>query len=235
MIVIIGGMYRSGSTFTFNVVRELLQSDGTIETYAWLKTVDSATIYKQSVTKHVIIKTHEPDDLTYALIKLNAVKTICTLRKPEDAIASHRRVFSVPIEEAARLAKDWFAWYLPIKQNALNINYKTIDQYPLIAILKIQWFLFNKLNLNLAWRICKAYRKKNLKVKFDQLKLSDETWDAGFTYFDKTTFFHRKHISSIRSESARDLMSEDEIKIIRNMLSNVLDEDGNLALTDKHF
>ena len=39
------------------------------------------------------------------------------------------------------------------------------------------------------------YNRSSLKAKYDALINDEDTIDIGFSYYDKETFFHRRHIS----------------------------------------
>jgi len=110
MIVIIAGMPRSGSTYTFNVVRELLLLDGDRET-SWVTTNDFSGSMRDSSGKHLIIKSHHPDEIMRKLISLNAAYFICSIRKPEDAVVSWMRTFNATLDESIDVLKDWFLMY----------------------------------------------------------------------------------------------------------------------------
>ncbi|MFZ1317752.1 MAG: hypothetical protein WAQ56_00305, partial [Candidatus Nitrotoga sp.] len=71
MIAIIAGMQRSGSTFSFNVVRKLLEARGGV-------TVFSTDAFDEALdasmdSSNLIIKTHAPDHLTNLLLKKNVL------------------------------------------------------------------------------------------------------------------------------------------------------------------
>lgn len=55
MIVAVGGMYRSGSTFSFNIIREILSSFGSVVTLS-----DNSLPNELVTQEHLIIKVGYP-------------------------------------------------------------------------------------------------------------------------------------------------------------------------------
>ena len=98
MIVFIAGMPRSGSTFSFNIVRRLLEARGSV----YQEPTDDilGALERAGDATHLLLKAHQADDVTLALIKIGAVKAVCTVRKPEDAIASWMTTFGFTLAES---------------------------------------------------------------------------------------------------------------------------------------
>jgi hypothetical protein len=226
VIVIIAGMYRSGSTFTYNVTRELLLNSGHVDCYA-ADTFDELLMHTPN-QNHVLIKTHQPSDLMTRLIMHGGVKCISSTRKPEDAIASWMHVFNDGLDHSISIMSAWLHWYMPLSNRLLNIQYQTIDNFPYLATLAIQWHLFKRINPITAYKVTRKYNKKKIKDVLDTLTESKNTQSTGFSYYDKTTFFHRKHISSIKSAPANERLTIEQIELIREKLSTFVDSSGNL-------
>lgn len=231
MIVTIGGMYRSGSTFTFNVVREILCEMGSTFTIPDNSLENALKLAVDS--EHLIIKSHAPDQLITSLIAKKAILCICTYRKPEDAIASWLRVFGGTLDATITITKSWLEWHSKAFNTTLNIPYDLIEQDPLNAIYKIQQYLTGLENVDKASVLTEKYQKTALKEKFDLLQQTENTTDLGFTYYDKETFFHRRHISSVKSISALEEFSQNEIAYIRDQLNEFVDIDGNYELRNR--
>lgn len=193
MIVVIGGMIRSGSTFTFNIVRELLARQGSVEIAA-ANTI-AHSILAQSNEQSFILKTHEPDNNVINLIKNGIVPCICTIRNPEDAVASWMNTFGFSLEHGIISLKTWYSWYSEVVNKVLTINYQIIELQPRIAIKLIIEFLGMESNEELIDMLEKKYNRLSLKEKYDVLTNNESTVDIGFSYYDMETFFHRRHIS----------------------------------------
>lgn len=226
MIAIIAGMQRSGSTFSFNVVRELLETRGGV-------TVFSTDAFEEALnasvnSKNLIIKTHAPDHLTNLLLKKNTLPCICTIRKPEDAIASWMRTFEFSLEESVAAYKGWLAWHRQMSKHVLNIDYGEIERMPLLVVLKIGRYLVRDIKINEVIRIWWRFRKSAVYKSTQRLqKDAHEIADIGFSYYDKTTFFHRRHVSSLEMTSAHEVLTQQQIAFVRHELREYVDAAGN--------
>lgn len=226
MIVIIAGMQRSGSTFSFNVAREILDARGGVA-IASTDSIEDA-LGESGVLSNAIVKSHAPDHLTNLFLKKKALKCICTIRKPEDAIASWTRIFGFSLENALAAYKEWLSWHRRMSKFALNISYDEIEKAPLLSVLKIGRYLVNDISIIEVVRIWWRFRKSAVYKATQNLdKNSTNTVDVGFSYYDKKTFFHRKHVSSLKAIHADQVFLPEQIALIHRELSEYVDENGN--------
>ncbi len=226
MIVLIAGMQRSGSTFSFNVVRELLAARGSTATIATNSTVDA--LEEGGACDHLIIKSHVPDQLADILIRIGAIKCICTIRKPQDAISSWMHVFGFNLLETVAMIKQWLRWHEKICEYVLNIGYENVDRYPVFAVYRICRYVVRDASIAECLKIWWRYRKSEVKKRTDNLSSADpDVKDIGFSYYDKDSFFHRRHISVQTSKRAEDLLSGEELSYIRSELRDLTDSVGN--------
>jgi hypothetical protein len=216
MVVVIGGMIRSGSTFSFNIVKEILAQTGTVE-ISFANSIDSS-VFSRADNQHFILKTHSPDEDILARIKNSSLHCVCTIRRPEDSIASFIRTFGFPLELGIESVKHWFDWYHPVSNLVLSIDYGIIDLQPRLAIAKIVEYIGLGGNEALAEALAERYEKSTLKTRFDSLTNDERTVDVGCSYYERETFFHRRHISSLNSRSAALDLSPIQIDQIRNEL-----------------
>lgn len=225
MRVLICGMIRSGSTFSFNAAREILSESGRVST----STEDSFDEWvDESSFEHFISKSHVPNPQVTDEIRKGIVKAICTIRRPEDAIVSFQRAFGTGIEHSIQHVSDWLQWYSSIHSHLLTIDFDAIEAAPVSAVLKIDEFLSGRGDPDRAARIAAAYEKAALKERLDALQEGVHTINIGFSYYDKVSFFHRRHISSVVSCSAAELISGEELSRIRDALKKFADSSGNL-------
>lgn len=226
MIIVIAGMQRSGSTFSFNVVREILESRGSVKvvsTNSLLEALDS-----DLNSDHLIIKTHAPDELMNILIAKKAIKCVCTYRKPEDAVVSWMKVFGFSLDESVRTIASWLEWHSLMCRNVFNLPYGDIDKWPLLAIYRIGKALVGGLSWLEVIRIWRRYRKKIVKIETEHLPESGASIsNIGFSYYDTQTFFHRRHISSMESIPADQQLTYEELMQVRYGLRNYTDSLGN--------
>jgi hypothetical protein len=226
MIAIIAGMQRSGSTFSFNVARELLEARGGVTVFSTDAFEEALNASKNS--SNLIIKTHAPDHFTNLLLKKKAIPCICTIRKPEDAIASWMRTFEFSLEESVAAYKRWLAWHSQMSKHVLNIDYHEIERTPLLVVLKIGRYLIRDIKINEAIHIWWQFRKSAVYKRTQGLQRdTQEIADIGFSYYDKTTFFHRRHVSSLKATSANEVLTQLQIALVRRELREYVDAAGN--------
>jgi hypothetical protein len=92
---------------------------------------------------HLLLKGHEADEVTLALTKLGAIKSICTVRKPEDPIASWMSTFSFTLEESIHAMSAWLRMFSVIRTYALIVPFDEIDREPRSAAWKIARYIFD--------------------------------------------------------------------------------------------
>ena len=216
MIVVIGGMVRSGSTFSFNIVREILSRKGVVN-FASANSLDQL-IFDATDHAHFVLKTHAPDAPTLTGILEGVLPCICTIRAPEDAIASWMETFGLPVENGIAMVKQWLSWYSCVSDRVLTLNYQTIETQPRSAIKEIAEFLEINCDNDFVDSLNEQYNKAMLKRHYDSLARDESTIDLGFSYYDKSTFFHRRHISSIETRIATATLSPEELDFIRTEL-----------------
>jgi len=73
MLVLINDMPRSGSTFSFNVVRDILTRRGSV---TWFAADQVELGVLESGTENVIVKSHNPNALGIRLVQTGAMKGI---------------------------------------------------------------------------------------------------------------------------------------------------------------
>jgi len=224
MIVVVAGMYRSGSTFSFNVVREMLEARGGATSIS-SNSLD-ATILNNVERAHVVLKGHMPDPQCVELIRAGSAMCICTYRKPEDAIESWVQAFGFDVERSLELVRQWLTWHRSIVNHATNIRYEKLDRAPLSVIMEIQRKLFQVGNVTEALALRWKYDKTAIKNAYDNLVESETTTNIGFSYFDSKTLFHRRHVTSLGSHVAA-VMDEATICRIRDELREFVDAAGN--------
>jgi hypothetical protein len=217
MIVLIGGMYRSGSTFAFNIVREILNANGISTSLEKLE--DAIELAEHP---NLLLKSHTPDDLTSKLIKLGGVKCICTYRKPEEAISSWMNTFGFTLEQSVEYMKQWIEWHRTVKHVVLNVPYEKIENSPFHAILDMQTYLTGRLNIASSLKLRFKYDKRRLRKIYQSLPEGQETESVGFSYYDKETFFHRGHISQ-----AAHKLTEEQAEVVRDAFRQFSDAHGN--------
>lgn len=223
MIVLVAGMYRSGSTFAFNVIRETLETRGGVAAHAG-DSLRPGMVAPGS--PNLILKSHAPDLLCTDLVRAGAIRCVCTFRNPTEAIASAMLAFGFSLDDSLELMGNWLAWHRSVAPHCLNVDYVDIDRRPLSVILRLQRWLVGAPRPMLAWRLRRTYDKRRVKDRYDALPMTDAVVDGGFTYYDRITFFHRRHVTSIQGIAAASILSGEELRKIRAALADFLDIDG---------
>jgi Sulfotransferase domain len=221
-------MIRSGSTFSFNVARELLLRSGSVVT-AFANSFGELPLESNS---HLILKSHAPDTSITDQVKDGTLACICTIRKPEDAILSFMQAFGFSLEHSISDVKAWLVWYSSVADSVLTIEYEAIDVLPRSVISRVDEFLTGDTSDERSHDLAEKYSKSALKAKLDRLEQNSNTIDLGFTYYERDTFFHRRHISSVTSQPASSTLSASEICRIRTELNAFIDAQGNLKQID---
>jgi hypothetical protein len=229
VIILVAGMPRSGSTFSYNIVRELLERRGIVRKE---HSFDFVPLVEQEArADHVILKVHAADDLLLGLVKLGAIKAICTVRKPEDAIASWMDTFGFGLDASLEQMIRWLEMFYRLHRHALILPYDHIDRHPVRAAIRIGNMVCPDARLLEIFDVTRRYSKSKVaKVTAAMRPDPDRTDDISFSFYDRETFFHRRHVSNLKSKSARERIGEEAVSLIRSRLNKWVDEDGNLHL-----
>jgi len=228
MIAIAGGMIRSGSTFAFNVLREALLVDGTVEVASSNSIPEAA--YLRSNREHFILKSHAPDEAVLEKIRRRVLPCVCTIRNPVDAISSWMHTFDLPIESGIESVRTWLTWYTSVKTEVLTIQFDEIEMDPLSAIDRIVRYIGVSLAPQFAAALAEKYSKVALKRQYDALERTEGAVDLGFSYYDPVTFFHRRHISNPEAGHAGGELRPDQTSRIQTELRDFLERDDLSAL-----
>lgn len=220
MIVFIAGMQRSGSTFTFNIARDLLRARGRVHQEAPAEADMIQALDRSGGADHVLIKAHAVTPETAALARHGALRTVCTVRRIEDAAASWIETFGWSEAETVEHLRAWLALYAQLRNVALLVPYGEVDRRPWLAAWRIARFLDPRAGLGEALRIARRHAKAQVKRRVDALeKTSEGVEDIGFSYYDRGTFFHRRHVSSLRSRAGEERVPPGQLARIRQTLA----------------
>jgi hypothetical protein len=219
MIVFIAGMPRSGSTFSFNVARDVLQARGSVYQKAPPPNI-LQELARAGDTDHVLLKLHQIDETGVLLARYGAARVICTIRRPEDAVSSWMETFDCSEEDSISVVRDWLRLYVVLRPFALTISYRLLDIHPFIAARRIMRFLAPNVRLTEIWRSTRRHAKAEVKKYTDGLARDQkDVHDIGFSWYDSSTFFHRRHISSLKSRSALERLPPEQVQRIRAALA----------------
>lgn len=229
MIVFIGGMQRSGSTFSFNIAREVLNQRGSVYQASVGSILEASS--SAADTDHLLIKGHTADEFTLNIIKYGAARAICTIRKPEDAISSWMDTFGFSLDQSIEHILEWEIMFKSLKKYALVIDFSEIDQNPILAAGKIGRHLYSVHGYLQAVWAARKYTKQNVKKLSEEIERDiDRHVDIGFSQYDDKTFFHRRHITDIQTRNAVQRIGIDNVQYIRKRLRHIINENGDLLI-----
>lgn len=218
MIVFVAGMQRSGSTFAFNVARDVLLARGQV--HQEVSGEVAATLARAGGARHVLMKTHAADALTLALARRGALRTILTVRRVEDAAASLINTFGSSEAETVEILRSWLALFAELRGTALVVPYAELDRRPLVAAWRIARYISADVSAIEVLRIARRHAKAVVKRRTDALERDGAgVRDVGFSYYDEATYLHRRHVSSLRSRPAEEHLPQDQVARISTALA----------------
>lgn len=218
MIVFVAGMQRSGSTFAFNVARDVLMARGDV--HQEVSGDVAATLSRAGGTRHVLMKAHSADAPTLALARHGAFRTIITVRRIEDAAASWIGTFGWSEAQTVEHLRAWLALYTELRDTALVVPYAELDRRPWRAAWRIGRSISPDMGVLEARRIARRHGKAAVKRRTDAMaRDASDVQDIGFSYYDQATYFHRRHVSSLRSRPAEARLPPDQIARLRAALA----------------
>ncbi len=228
MIIVVAGMPRSGSTLSYNIARELLSSRGELE-LVLSNSLSLPNEFLAGQSKNLLLKSHAPDRAVTDLVLSGNALCICTIRKPEDAIASWMEIFDFSLEESLMHFEAWMKWHRCISEKSLDIYFDEIEKDLVSTVKKISNFLFGEVLFDEIISLSKKYQKDEVYRRSNELNISsgEEVIDCGFSFYDRDTLFHRRHVSSLVPRTAEDILSAEQIRKIRLHLNCYLDSVGN--------
>lgn len=221
MNVLIAGMQRSASTFTFNVARLLLEKSG------WVVAGNGPDLGEPppSEGRHFLYKTHhlEPDALSGVLA--DDFRIIVSHRDPREAIASWIRTFDFTLETAIDQYRMWFELFEAIRHDALCVPFEQIERRPGKAVKAIARHLGIHAGPIERWSIARTLRKEQVFAQSRRLeKNADSLIDVEFSKYDPRTFFHVQHIKSLERPRVDDVLSRKDIATIESALGHFMEK-----------
>jgi hypothetical protein len=226
MIVLVAGMPRSGSTFSFNAAREILRTRGTVYQEASGDVVGAAC--RSDGADHLLIKAHKLDAPSLALARSGGMRIIMTVRRVEDAIASLINTFdTVPESIALQVMRDWLELFQQLRPHALMVPFEQVDRRPWLVTLRIARLLNLRIGPTAGLAIARRFSKAEVKRRTETMSCGDDgVVDLGFSQYDQETFFHRRHVSRLKSLTAEELLPKERLAMIREFLTPLMKSAG---------
>jgi hypothetical protein len=222
VIVLIAGMPRSGSTFSFNVARQILAARGSV----YQETCEDVVgvVGRSGGADHVLVKNHNLDEPSLALARAGAMRIIMTVRRVEDAMASWFDAFdAVPEAVALGVMHHWIGLFQQLRTKALIVPYEQIDRRPWVAVWRIARAICPIVYPTEVLAITRRLSKATVKRQTDMLPIeASGVTDIGFSHYDARTFFHRRHVSDLKSRPAEQRLSSERLETIRAALGSAI-------------
>jgi len=195
MLVVCNGMPRSASTWSFNVVKQLLRTrepaaaiySGYDENVGHFLETTTAT------ANHVVLKCHTLDALGRALARVGAAKIVYTHREVSDAVVSCMRIFKLDFEEAitsVQSSVDLYAFHRETG-NALILSYEVITQRPVEAVASVGSYLGIDTPRSLVAEVAHETPPASLRRTVEELNVLHDDPHA----YDPETLLHPHHFA----------------------------------------
>lgn len=145
MLVLCDGMIRSGSTWSYNVVLQLLKLSDTSRKSFGFYNEDPAILNSalRPRSSHLAIKSHVLSPANYELCRTGQIKSVYTWRDPYDVVASAVGMFGPPAEKwMDPLRNALRIWAFHRETNSAHIvSYPSIVNHPAESIAGIAAYL----------------------------------------------------------------------------------------------
>lgn len=238
MTIFITGMFRSGSTWSFNVVRQLLLQRYRRERVYTAARDDTHAVLSEAPNHDVLLmKSHFLDDLGRSMIRAREAKAVHTFRDPADAIRSGMNAFGWSFEQCLEFVASSFDLMNLVRdaQNGCLIFYDDINRIPVQIVTVLADYIGLPIDPARASSIARAFSLDAVKPFTDALAHCPEQIEStrqlvhmGSTYYDRETFFHRRHISDGDYIGAFPF-DDSQCLAIRNSLGSHIDGNGRLV------
>jgi hypothetical protein len=222
-------MMRSGSTWSFNVVRLILERhgelDGTLPRWVGaLAEVDRFIEAQRSNPKQVLVKVHRPGPFTRDLIASGEARNLFTHRDPRDAIASMQEMWGWQLCDMIRhlrIISEMVDGYRK-SGHTLLLPYADIVARPGETIVAIASYLGVALDATEVEAIDAQTNRKAARALSD----APDFAVAPGTEHEETTLLHKNHIRDGRVGRFKDHLSAGDAATIARELAPLMEALG---------
>lgn len=236
-ITLCTGMLRSGSTWSFNVCRLLLQHianrDGQPFTsfYRDHQTLDKYLI--ENATKQngqLVVKVHSPAEYAMQLIYTGKANNIYTYRDPRDCVASHQTYDDVSFDISVALIRTNLLFMDEYRKSnhSLYIAYEEMMRDPLQQINKIVNYLKLDIDSNIIEEIHQQTNYEASKNIVSELETSTNSnvYRDREHVVDGQTLLHQNHIQGGNNGRWKSQFTANQIDILNREFKPWLDSLG---------
>lgn len=223
MIAICSGMARSGSTWSFNVMKILLQGAGlkVLSGFVGEHNVVDEYIKENASNEHaLLLKSHHPGPGTMALIQKGLAKSVRTYRDPRDCLASRIRFQKISFDEAMTqvLSERAIHEQLASSNTTLFIRYEDMMNDTKTYISRIAEYFGARLSQEHIDLIDKETNMESSKKKISDLQQQQDTPTSKDRQLDSSSLLQSNHIAGGIIGRWKSDFSERELALIQQKL-----------------
>ncbi len=229
MVVLFTGMFRSGSTWAYNIARVAMLGHGRAVHGEYRDDIGAAVAQCPPVIRAHLIKTHRPDPAGRGLIERGACRTVCTYREPLECIASNIEAFGHPFDHTLDRAVEAleFLRFQLAAPDVLFVAYEDITDRPGEAVRAITDYLEAPVPPDEVEAIARHFSRANV-ADFTARFKDHVTAQVGPTEaWEGDTLFHTDHIRA-RPSSPEALLDAAQLGRVIERLGDFVDDRGRL-------
>ena len=231
------GMPRSGSTWSYNVARLLLQeafgADRVAASFVGEdREVDSAIKQFSSNDKILLLKFHVPPEKTFEETSSGRARTIFTYREPLNAIASLVDFFKFPLQQSVAEIDGALKCMMKWKQvkHTVLVQFNNLTSQPDEEIRRIATHLGLTVSEEVISRVAEQTSYEAMKKYAEQLceQPKEKLVREGSSAYDPVTLLHVDHVSQGTNRDWKTQFTVEEKQYAIQQLSQWLNKEGQL-------
>lgn len=221
MLVICDGMPRSASTWSYNVVKELLHGSFPDACVHGAFADETAQFLAQAPpdASHLVMKSHSQDAVARALSKARAADVVYTHRDPADAVASAMWMFEMDFDGAVAAIESSIELLREHNRSgdALIVSYDEIVGSPRVAVERVASYLGLDAPPGLVDRVVAANSLQRVRERLDGIAASEQLVRHGGNAYDPETLLHPRHVRP-DDERARPMqLADPQLEVLRRV------------------
>lgn len=229
MIVYCLGMQSSGSTWLYNVVRDLMNAAGLKHTAMRAEMYQNFMEQRAARHRNGVLRGHNVQSALIRILNLNDVKTIMSFRDPRDAVTSFLQRFGNYGAEFLPVCNDIarnLASLVTASQQLDHLSFFYEDKFTESpqTVRKVAEFIGLPASDELVETIFDKYRAakvKDLMAKLDELPESQRFVDPNNNNVaDRATSFHRTHISDMRVGKWQEVLTAEQQEVVGELFGD---------------
>ncbi|WP_424362308.1 hypothetical protein [Methylocystis parvus] len=197
------GLYRSASTWVFNVCREIYARQGTPFSSLYADDPRPALLESVAAADVCVVKSHIPDEAFQLIMAAYDPPAIVSIRDPRDCVASLMTQFGVAFEPALEMVEKSAGAMaaMPLMRGALVLKYESPGWRGAEGVLRIAGALNARISRGDAEEIAEKLSVGAVEAFLQQLDEAQyfDRSAAASGQFHKETHFHPNHVGDGRT------------------------------------